>query len=524
MYSDNEDIFVSDDDDQLRSLTIQQFVTIVEEVISNEKIQDCTSLCFQVFYRFAADSIYKNVCNVDYNDLVIVATCITRLREVNKFNPIIFLDHIISEFATLPLEIIWWLHKNDIVYFVQYCKIRNLQNVSASLLQFIACKNDHSFFVHKQIVEDLLEELIQCSSRPRASVNRLSISYEWELYCLGILRELLNETLKPIFDDVSDTSNNFLLYLPNLSSYLPNVILLKFFQNVLNKILLHNVDVVDIYGAYVYQELWSLKNINGNLIAVYDTIFSKHCNLCDIITIMKESSYKINWKYTLAAVSACIKVSPTGPKDVKGKFDLSSMYLDQASEFLKDSFKGGKIKSFVNCILIIRQACMEPNMNMDYREWYSLTFGSKSNFKTKYTPSIFKFVMSAFISLVPYESKTYLKIQILQMLDPPPNYNTLVHDYKKLCRNRSKELEGSQTIKLDGGEVTLLHLIEESVRNKTISATLINILKTETSRTTLLNQLVQDHPPFNTLKQMLISEKYLSEDEMINIIPNACTK
>ncbi|KAK4872227.1 hypothetical protein RN001_016351 [Aquatica leii] len=507
MDSESEDIFVSDVEYQLRSLSINNFVAIVDEVISNEYIDDGAALCFQVFYRITADSIYKNSFNGDYKDLNVVARCISRLQEVNKFDSILFLSYIISEFVTLPLEIVWWLHKNNVVYFIQYCEVMKLQNVPDSLLKFIKGKKQHALFNHKVIVEDLLEELLRCSCRPRTGIYRLLRSKTWESYSSDVLSNILDQTLQILFQDSVEEVDNFLCYMPNLNGKLPKVILKQFFKIVLTKILLHDVNEFDEYSAYTYQELWSSANINRNLFVVFEEIFAKHCSMEDIVTIMEESDDNINWKYALAAVSACVKVSPSGNKDCK----------DVASSFLNESFKGGKLKSFLKCLLFIRQGCMETTMKLDYQTWYSLTFGTKSNFKNKYNVTFFKFFMSSLTALIPYESKTYLKIQVDQALDAPLKCNSLIHDYKRLCRSRSQELKRSPSIFVDGGKVSLLHLIEESVRYKTTSRIMRKVVQDENLLGTILPQIVKKKPPFTTIKQILISENYLIDAQISQV-------
>lgn len=67
-----------------------------------------------------AISMHDRILDKDYCELHAVTKYIRTLKEINKFDCYAFIDRLLEEFLILPIEIVWWLHKNEIMYFSQY--------------------------------------------------------------------------------------------------------------------------------------------------------------------------------------------------------------------------------------------------------------------------------------------------------------------------------------------------------------------------------------------------------------------
>ncbi|KAK5639097.1 hypothetical protein RI129_011589 [Pyrocoelia pectoralis] len=436
--ADLYDLFLSDNDNidnQYCSLDIDDFQKLVIEFIRNKDIKDGTSLCFQVFCKYMSHSIHQKTFQCEYPELSIVLKGIQHLQKALKFSSSLFFSYLIEEFVTLPVEILWWLHKNDIIYFVPYCYHSKFVSLPESLLTYIAAKKQHSIFIYNEIVPDLIAELLRHAHTP-TRLFHLPYHTEWKSYCRTVLNKMVDSVLDVIFCNRSESFLNFFCYIQNLDVLLPRALVKDFFKTILKKLMSYNIDEFDVYSAYTYQELWKSNRISSNLFITLKEIFIKHCIFQDIIDIIEDLDGKVNWKYTLVAVAVCVKESPSGSDDAK----------DVISQLLQQYLKKPKFCSFIKCLLFVRQTCMEENFKMDYPAWYSLTFGSRSNFKRKCSEAKFKLLISALIELVQYESDDYLKVQLSLSLDAPLMCNYLVHNYKSLCKARLNELDKSPSV------------------------------------------------------------------------------
>ncbi|KAF5299868.1 hypothetical protein FQA39_LY11405 [Lamprigera yunnana] len=500
----SDDLFM--EDLKFRSLSIADFRDVVNEIIVNDAIKDGAALCFQMFYKIIGDSILKNKFDSGYSNLDVVARCIHGLSHVNKFDFRLFLNYLLSEFRTLPFEIIWWLNKNDIIYFMQYCETVKYTYLSTNLLNFIEAKRNNSFN-HKEIVEDLLLELIRCTNHPRATAYKWYRCKLWILYSTEVMNCMIEEMLIKVFDDTVESYDNFLTYIQHFNKLLPVKILKSFFQNVLGRILRKCTDEFDKFGAYVYQELFTSDRTNPKLVAVYREIFFQYCTMKDIVSIIDEYEDIISWRHTLAAVGVCVKVSPSANADGK----------EIAETFLKQSFKGGREDPFIKCFLFIRQSCMEPEMKMDYQTWFSMALGRQSDFKSKYTTTFFKFVMSSLTKMIPYESRKFLNYQIEQPFSAPIRCNSLIHNYKKLCKSRMQELLDSTLIDMDGVMLTLLHVIEECIRTGAVSKLMATLIQNKKFTYIILQEIIKNRPQFVKIKEMLLAENYIDMKAIHNV-------
>ncbi|XP_031335937.1 uncharacterized protein LOC116165540 isoform X2 [Photinus pyralis] len=433
--TDFDDIFLSDIDSQYRSLNINDFQMLAIEIINNEDIKDGTALCFQVFYRCMSRSIREKTFEGQYTELPTILSCILHLRKVLKFNSSLFFSYLTEEFLTLPIEILWWLHKHNITNFVHYCCFSKYMTLSASLLRYIEAKKQHSIFVYDRIVPDLIAELLRHAYTP-PSLFHLHYRVEWESFCSKVLYDMVDSILSAVFLDSSCSYLNVFNHVQNLDRQLPRVVVKDFFRTALKKLMVYNVDEFDIYAAYTYQELWKSSRLSRNLFTFLSEVFRKFCTLHDIMDIMEDCDEKVNWRYTLAAVAVSTNESGSGGEHAK----------DVTSTLLQQYFKRPKPLNLVKCLLFARQIYMEEKAKIDYSAWYSTTFGSRSNFKRKCSETKFKLLMSTLIELVQYESKDYLKVQHSLSLDAPLMCNYLIHNYKSLCRARLQELDKSPSV------------------------------------------------------------------------------
>ncbi|KAF2898052.1 hypothetical protein ILUMI_08121 [Ignelater luminosus] len=502
--SENEETFSVDVYTQLKFLNNDDLIKLIKAAIINKNINDASLLTFQMFYNIMAVSIHNKILDQDYHELNEVIKLIKSLKEVNKFDCYIFIDCLLEEFLILPVEIVWWLHKNEIMYFSQYCDMLKPTNIANDLLQIIRSNKEHSIFITQEIMEDLLLELIQGYYRPNPGICRLQRSKAWSDFCFKTLNDLIEQTINIAINETNDTSfANVLQYMHNSKKFLPSVIIKQFYENILHKIMTHDVNQYDLYSSYVYQQLWCSKRITNSLLLIYQEIFEEYCGIQHILQIMNDYEDKINWRFTLAAVGVCIQKSPKGITDIKAI----------SMQFLEESFKGGKLNYFIKAFLFIRQSCLESSLD-DYRFWYSNTFGSNSTLKTISNVTLFKFVINTLISLIPYEPKLFLKLHINQGIAAPPKCNSLVFDYKNLCRARLEELKQTPSVLMNGIEIAVLHLAEESTKHNCVCPIMVDILRNryEEFFNIILPQILRNKMPFTKVKQLLLNQQYITDD------------
>lgn len=73
-----------------------------------------------MFYKVIYQSVFNQIFDVSIESLSIIENYIRRLRKTNSFSDCIFFEYLMDHFLTIPLQLVWWLKKNDVIIFGQY--------------------------------------------------------------------------------------------------------------------------------------------------------------------------------------------------------------------------------------------------------------------------------------------------------------------------------------------------------------------------------------------------------------------
>lgn len=113
MISESYEAVLTDD-------LIENLEALTKYATTNDNAPDVTDNCYSLFSRIAGPVIRTGTLTHNHNRLTIVETNIRLLTKCRKFDNRRFVALLFDEFLTLPLRVLWWLHKNNILYFGQY--------------------------------------------------------------------------------------------------------------------------------------------------------------------------------------------------------------------------------------------------------------------------------------------------------------------------------------------------------------------------------------------------------------------
>uniref|UniRef100_T1HJQ5 Fanconi_A_N domain-containing protein n=1 Tax=Rhodnius prolixus TaxID=13249 RepID=T1HJQ5_RHOPR len=376
-----------------------------------------------------------------------------------------------------PLELIWWFHKERILFVPTYFYIkRGYRNYLYQVLEEIYSLPHES--VDKRIfgiMSDVLCALINRINHTTDDSLKFFISEINDNVIVKIMEmlEINSLTRSPIFDVKTCSFVNqecmqifayrhikYMLSLP--TEYSLNSIVeihtKRWTSNFLTPVLKEHIN--EILSVIPVQKV-----------------------IEEIKELVNESHF--NWKYVFIIISVMVK-NIDNTLAIKGVVDT----------WLKQSLNEEHMKSLYLAVLIARHCCYEKaRYFQSYANWFS-----SINFKnSKFFALFFKFLTD----IVPYEPPLYLKIHLNKVPSAPQGCQSLLMDYILLAKTRLADLnEAREYIGLfgdfhetdeEGQQTDVARVIAYYIENKEIAKPLLEayVLRRQYYEKVFLKQLLK---------------------------------
>lgn len=184
-----------------------------------------------MFCETTQEFIYNKNGTIDPAKLESVGCCINKLKSASTFDRNVFVTCLFDTYLTIPLPLVWWLQKNEVLTFAEYwysktqierygysticfSKERMSSNIVEEFVSLHEENNTPQIFNNGVIVVDILDELICGAYAPRLGICRLPRSKIWNDYCKNALNHLAAETVRMA---LKETESAFFSYLKILS-------------------------------------------------------------------------------------------------------------------------------------------------------------------------------------------------------------------------------------------------------------------------------------------------------------------
>ncbi|XP_026273564.1 Fanconi anemia group A protein homolog [Frankliniella occidentalis] len=374
----------------------------------------------------------KKLCTAAMRDLQF-------LKERKFLDKHVFVTGLLSTEFTFPLEVIWELHKADILqissYVLKKFPVGSDSVLSSSVLWLLLNSKNSPEYV--EIVIDVFASLLSASQSGPFNVQLSTI-------CAVNLKKCTDEIIRWVLDSPPLCSEsidfNFLSSAKLLSTCGSEAIeqfILTYFllplceQNEPNSIqsLLHAVEM---------QEKTTLETVSNSyrslLVSIVralgdDKVVSQIC-----AAVVKPS---VNFKVIFLLTAAVLSENPECCENFQRLID----------ELIQLGLEGGRQTELSAGFLLARHCCTCDSKTFStYSSWFSSYFGPDS--ATARNAVHFQSLMQLLTDIVPVDSAENLRVHINKVPQAPTSCNSILHDYTVLARTRLADL--NETSELAG--------------------------------------------------------------------------
>nr|XP_058972994.1 Fanconi anemia group A protein-like isoform X2 [Pocillopora verrucosa] len=358
------------------------------------------------------------------------------------FNRVYFTKHLTTKGPTIPLEVVWMLHKNCIVSFNTYlaCCLQYSETVDAVADGLIAlCLNKMDMEKQENILSDLLGRLLTFSF-PESKMKEGSNS-SFEKVSQEILDIVVDKTDYSVCKKVENSSleqnssDRFcVLEIIRKLNDVPCTTTKKFFARQLTRFFSMQTDVEKsvLHLAFCNQKELKFSSLGEATRRVFEQ-FLLVFDPMSVMESLKNTFFKE--KVNVEGILAFLSVFVVLVKEAAG------MLEGYVCDLVNDALNNSNSSTLSIAFLVIRQVTQQGgHVSQPYVSWFQNTFGDQGNPKLNNRKTVQLFVK--FLSdLVPYEPPEYLKVHVIKAPQVPAKLRELVTDYVSLAKTRLMDLK-----------------------------------------------------------------------------------
>ncbi|XP_058530791.1 Fanconi anemia group A protein [Ochotona princeps] len=349
---------------------------------------------------------------------------------------------------SLPLEVVWHLHAQDVVSLQELLALYpNTQAMVAWVFQNLCrlCEqmeeSGPSTKVARAVLTGFMRVFVSVGFCDSPELRNHVEPEKMFQVCLDVLRRMLTFGLDVVADSTPEDSLAhkavscwFSLFCGRtFCGMISTDALASFAKHTLTQTLTYKPELT-VSDAVERQREWSFARTHPLLNTLYRRLVAM-LSAEELLGCVQETleSQEVNWQCVLGCVSALVVCLP------KARQLLS----DWVARLMTRAFETYHLDSMVIAFLVVRQAALEgPALFPSYGEWFKASFGSSRGYhggSKKALIFLFKFLSD----LVPFEAPRCLQVHILHPPLVPDKYRSLLSDYISLAKTRLADLKVS---------------------------------------------------------------------------------
>ncbi|XP_078066855.1 Fanconi anemia group A protein [Mustelus asterias] len=427
---------------QEQALQMDLPVGLLSARASMEKVQQIMQLGVVSRRAVILDSVQRSM-------LACLLQSMQELLSSNILSRLQFCEEIWKAKELLTLEIVWHLHKENIVSLEELV----VSNPDATgvmhwlfndLCLLCSGTEDHQQHeeIQRQILSDMVTVLIRNGFQELNVVESDPKLRHFPQICFAVLDKMIPWLLENVWnakeseDTMGQKAGQFWLSMFDVASFHGAISLdsLKlFFYHALTQILTSN-PVLEASDAIRLQGEWCFAKTRPLLITLYRKLFVVF-SAEELITHFQHvlETHEVNWQNVLSCASTLLVCQPQTQQHLK----------ELLARLLINSFENYELESIITALLLARQAALEgPAVFISYSEWFKNSFGSASGYHGSSKKSLI-FLLKFLTDLVPFENAQYLKVHILYPPYVASKYRILLLEYISLAKTRLSDLQVS---------------------------------------------------------------------------------
>ncbi|GCB65681.1 hypothetical protein scyTo_0004834 [Scyliorhinus torazame] len=355
----------------------------------------------------------------------------------------------VAEVEQLTLEIVWHLHKENIVSLEELI-VSNPDATAVTCWLFsdlcLLCLGTEDHHQHediqRQILSDIVTVLVTNGFQELNVVESDPKLRHFPQICFAVLGRMIPWLLDNVWNEkendgaAEQKAAQFWLSMFDVASFHGAISvdsLKQFFYHTLTQILTYN-PVLEASDAIRMQGGWCFAKSRPLLITLYRKLFVVF-SAAELITHFQQvlETHEVNWQNVLSCASTQLVCQPQTQQHLK----------ELLARLLINSFENYELESIITAFLLARQAALEgPAVFISYSEWFKNSFGSASSYHGSSKKSLI-FLLKFLTDLVPFETAQYLKVHILYPPYVASKYRVILLEYISLAKTRLSDLQVS---------------------------------------------------------------------------------
>ncbi|XP_039619389.1 Fanconi anemia group A protein [Polypterus senegalus] len=378
--------------------------------------------------------------------LVCLTKSVKELRSQNAFSRQIFCQEMWSAKHSLPLELVWYLHKENITSLEEFLESnRNCVAVSGWLfrnLNLLCGEMNRETDICHCILSDVVTVLVRYSfqeandKEPSVKLKRI------HQVCFTTMNEMLSWVLEVVTNEKveektsKENAAQFWIKVYDVRLYqgaIAAASLRQFFTHSLTYILTYKPQF-KVSDAIGMQSKWSFAKTNFLLTSLFRKLFVLF-DAEELLAHLQQvlETLEVNWQNVLSCISSLLVCHILAQQKLK----------ELLSRLLKNAFENYDTESLITAFLLVRQASLEgPAVFNSYSDWFKNSFGNASSYHGNCKKSLV-FLLKFLSDLVPFEPPQYLKVHVFYPPYVPAKYRSSLLEYITVAKTRLSDLKVS---------------------------------------------------------------------------------
>ncbi|XP_078400574.1 Fanconi anemia group A protein [Cetorhinus maximus] len=427
---------------QEQALQMDLSVGLLSARAAMEQVQQIMQLGVMPKRAVILDSVQRSMlaCLLQNMQELLSSNILSRLQ---------FCEEIWKAKELLTLEIIWHLHKKNIVSLEELV-VSNPDATAVIIWLFndlcllcLGTEDDRQHEdIQRQILSDIVTVLVRNGFQEINVVGSDPKVQHFPQICFAVLDRMIPWLLDNVWNErekevaAGQKAAQFWLSMFDVASFHGAISLdslKKFFHHALTQILTYN-PVLEASDAIRMQGEWCFAKTGPLLITLYRKLFVLFSTE-ELITHFQQvlETHEVNWQNVLSCASTLLVCQPQTQQHLK----------ELLARLLINSFENYELESIITAFLLARQAALEgPAVFISYSEWFKNSFGSASGYHGSSKKSLI-FLLKFLTDLVPFETAQYLKVHILYPPYVASKYRIMLLEYISLAKTRLSDLQVS---------------------------------------------------------------------------------
>ena len=399
-------------------------------IVSNPSpISAAACICANQLKSVITDLKSRLILDSDERNMVSVVTDASeQIYRKYAFSKVVFSKHLTKE-CTLPLEIIWDLHKKELMPLDHFIAA-NLGHPSVigklaqDVVQLFLTQLPHGD-VHEIIATDIIYFLLRQGYCENVPVESAGPAKGLKKICCA----LLDSITKKLFAGGGTT-----YVIVSRSVMHDETIDIKRFCTRQLIVILSLNPIYKVSQALQLQHKWCYGKISQGIVCFLKQ-FLIPFGPVEVIGLLENilRQQEVNWQSVLSFTATVLVCYPDAPKLLKALI----------TSLLKHGLENNDLDSVIIGFLLARQGALEGNhVFMTYQDWFYEAFG-EANSSLANNKKSFTFLIKFLTDIVPFESALFLKGHLYRAIFAPPKCRSLVTDYSSLAKTRLMDLHES---------------------------------------------------------------------------------